>query len=309
MFCGGFQRGGARAALLLFGRQFMKGRVIALHHTTTPGVAMITIVVAGLILSGLGCSKDEISALPPATPADSTALEGWTLVWNDEFGGPSVDTTRWNYEVNGDGGGNKELQYYTASPSNSFLEQGCLVIQALKEGYGGKAYTSARLNTDQKGDWLYGRVDVRAKLPTGRGLWPAIWMLPTDWVYGGWPASGEIDIMELLGQEPGKVYGTVHFGSDPQHHLSSGGSYVLPGGKSFASDFHLFSLEWRADSILWFVDRVRFHEERNGPPFDKRFHLLLNVAVGGNWPGSPDGSTVFPQHMMVDYVRVYVKNP
>jgi len=255
-----------------------------------------------------GCKKDDgVSA--DASTADSTALTGWQLVWHDEFNGPTIDNTTWNFEVNGNGGGNNELQYYTAEPRNAFIEAGTLVIQALKENYSGKQYTSARLNTSGKKDWLYGRVDVRAKTPRGRGLWPAIWMLPTDWVYGGWPASGEIDIMELLGQEPGKVYGTIHWGQDPAHHLSSGGNLVLPNGASFAAGFHLFSLQWRADSLIWYVDGARFHAEGNGPPFDKRFHLLLNVAVGGNWPGSPDGTTIFPQVMQVDYVRVYKKAP
>jgi beta-glucanase (GH16 family) len=240
------------------------------------------------------------------TPADSTALAGWTLVWHDEFSGASVDPAKWTFEVNGDGGGNNELQYYTSLPTNAFLENGSLVIQALKEDYLGKAYTSARLNTTGKGDWLYGRVEIRARLPRGRGLWPALWMLPTDWVYGGWPKSGEIDIMELLGHEPAKVYCTVHW-EEQGVHLQSGSSLVLPGGQTFADAFHLFGLVWTADSLIWSVDGVRYHAERNGPPFDKRFHLVFNVAVGGKWPGNPDPTTTFPQHMMVDYVRVYSK--
>jgi len=254
----------------------------------------------------MGCKKDD-GVSPEANVADSTALAGWKLVWHDEFNGSVIDTSIWAFEVNGNGGGNNELQYYTAEPRNAFVENGTLVIQALKETYNGKQYTSARMNTTYKRDWLYGRADVRAKMPTGRGLWPAIWMLPTDWVYGGWPASGEIDIMELLGQEPSKIYGTVHWGQDAAHHLSSGGSYTLQNGASFANGYHTFTLEWSADSIQWSVDGIRYHDERNGPPFDKRFHLLLNVAVGGNWPGSPDASTTFPQLMQVDYVRVYSK--
>jgi beta-glucanase (GH16 family) len=255
-----------------------------------------------------GCKNDD-GVSSGASVGDSTALAGWTLAWHDEFDGPAIDPSTWTFEVNGDGGGNNELQYYTAEPRNAFIENGKLVIQALKETYNGKQYTSARMNTRLKRDWLYGRIDVRAKTPTGRGLWPAIWMLPSDWAYGGWPASGEIDIMELLGQEPGKVYGTIHWGVDPAHHLSSGGFYALPNGASFANGFHTFTLEWSADSLKWYVDGTRFHSEGNGSPFDKRFHLLLNVAVGGNWPGSPDVTTVFPQVMQVDYVRVYTKAP
>jgi beta-glucanase (GH16 family) len=266
---------------------------------------LLLVVVA---FAGEGCKKESPLAVE-AVPTDSTAIAGWNLIWHDEFNGPTIDPAKWNFEVNGDGGGNNELQYYTAEPSNAFIEQGWLVIQALKGNYLGKAYTSARLNTNAKGDWKYGRVDVRARLPRGRGLWPAIWMLPTDWVYGGWPASGEIDIMELLGHEPTRVYGTIHWGQDAAHHLSSGGNYVLPGGANFYDAFHLFSLEWRADSLFWSVDGVRYHTEGNGPPFDQRFHLVLNVAVGGNWPGNPDATTTFPQTMIVDYVRVYSPLP
>jgi beta-glucanase (GH16 family) len=263
-------------------------------------------VMLATALAGSGCKKED-GVSPDGSITDSTALNGWALVWHDEFNGPAIDTSIWTYEVNGDGGGNNELQYYTAEPRNAFIENGRLVIQALKENYLGKEYTSARMNTAGRRSWLYGRVDVRAKTPTGRGLWPAIWMLPTDWVYGGWPASGEIDIMEVLGNQPGKLYGTMHWGVDAAHHLSSGGTYTLPNNASFANGFHTFSVEWSADSLLWFVDGIRYHGEKMGPPFDKRFHLILNVAVGGNWPGNPDASTVFPQTMQVEFVRVYRK--
>jgi beta-glucanase (GH16 family) len=283
----------------------------ALLHIDPRGKGMnrmmsTTITLFGVIVSLLvGCKKDDNPAAPVAS-ADSTALTGWTLLWHDEFNVSTIDPATWNFEVNGDGGGNNELQYYTREARNAFVEDGTLVIQALKEEYLGKHYTSARMTTAHKKDWLYGRVDVRAKLPRGKGLWPAIWMMPTDGFYGGWPASGEIDIMELLGQEPGKVYGTVHWQENGQH-LSSGSSYVLPGGRRFSDDFHLFTLEWSVDSLKWYVDGTKYHVEHNGPPFDKRFFLILNVAVGGNWPGSPDATTVFPQYMQVDYVRVYSK--
>jgi beta-glucanase (GH16 family) len=254
------------------------------------------------------CKKDDqgVAAAPPA-PADTIAvLPGWQLVWHDEFNGPSIDQTKWNFEVNGDGGGNSELQYYTARASNAYIDNGQLVIEALQENYLGKSFTSARMNSNQKGDWTYGRFEARAKLPYGQGLWPAIWMLPTDWVYGGWPASGEIDIMELLGQETTKIYGTIHYGSSPATHQQAGGSFVLSSG-SFAGTFHLFAVEWDTVGFRWFVDGTKYFETAHGSPFDKRFHLMLNVAVGGNWPGSPDASTIFPQKMFVDYVRVYRK--
>jgi beta-glucanase (GH16 family) len=267
---------------------------------------MFTLFV--LIVSLTGCTKTEGSVDVVPVPTDSVGtLPGWTLVWHDEFEGSAVDTSKWSYEVNGNGGGNNELQYYTARSQNSFVTNGVLVIQALQESYLGKSYTSARMRTVNKGDWKYGRFDARAMLPSGRGLWPAIWMLPTDWVYGGWPMSGEIDIMELLGDNPQKVYGTIHFGSSVQAHQSSGGSYVLTSPAGFNTAFHVFTMEWDSAGMRWYVDGVRYFTTAHGAPFDQRFHILLNVAVGGIWPGNPDATTVFPQAMQVDYVRVYRK--
>jgi beta-glucanase (GH16 family) len=231
---------------------------------------------------------------------------GYTLVWHDEFSDSTLDKTKWNYEINGGGGGNNELQYYTDSPKNCYVKSGNLVICALKENYLGKEYTSARLNSNAKGDWKYGRFEVRAKLPYGQGMWPAIWLLPTDWVYGGWPASGEIDIMELLGQEKNRIYGTMHFGSSFENHLSKGGSYKLTSG-DFSSTYHKFQLEWDSVYVKWYVDDVLYYTASTIKPFDQRFHFILNVAVGGNWPGPPDATTMFPQRMAVDYVRVYAK--
>lgn len=250
-----------------------------------------------------GCKKEE-----PIAPKDSTnEIPGYTLVWNDEFNTPAIDYTKWSYEVNGNGGGNNELQYYTDLPENSYIEDSALVIQALKKNYEGKEYTSARMRTLGKGDWTYGRYEIKAKLPYGQGLWPAIWMLPSDWEYGGWPTSGEIDIMEELGHEPYKVYGTIHYGPAYPNNQHSGGSYSLPSG-TFFENYHVFALEWDSTGMRWFVDGIKYHTEYHGKPFDKRFHMLLNVAVGGNWPGDPDATTKFPQKMYVDYVRVYKKN-
>lgn len=261
-----------------------------------------------LMLSFDGCTSEGGGPGPDLTSPDSTAVTGgWKLVWHDEFAGTAVDTSKWSYEVNGDGGGNNELQYYTARAQNSFVTNGVLVIQALQESYLGKSYTSARMRTAHRGDWRYGRFDIKAMLPSGKGLWPAIWMLPTDWVYGGWPASGEMDIMELLGDNPRKVYGTIHFGSSVQTHQSTGSSYTLPSPQRFDTSFHIFSMEWDSAGMRWSVDGARYFTAAHGGPFDQRFHLLLNVAVGGNWPGNPDGTTSFPQTMQVDYVRVYTK--
>ncbi|TSA22756.1 glycoside hydrolase family 16 protein [bacterium] len=267
-------------------------------------LVLTLVVLVATIDTGRGSKKagEEIAA---AAPTDSIPqLPGWKLVWNDEFSGTSVDLTKWEYEVNGQGGGNNELQYYTANPSNSFVQDGELTIRAQKEAYLGKQYTSARMRTRNKGDWKYGRVEVRAKVPYGRGMWPAIWMLPTDREYGGWPMSGEIDIMECLGQDPWTIYGTIHFGQSVAAHQQMGGKYIR-SGESFAVDFHVYTIEWDSTSIRWSVDGAQYFTAVKSSPFDKRFHLLLNVAVGGNWPGSPDEFTTFPQTMMVDYVRVY----
>ncbi len=240
----------------------------------------------------------------------------WKLVWADEFEGAGIDPARWEHEVNARGGGNHELQYYTDRSENSFVENGCLVIRALREKYTGpdgtRAYTSARLRTRERGDWLYGKFEIRAKLPSGQGLWPAIWMLPTDWVYGKWAASGEIDIMELLGHEPNKVYGTLHYGGESPDNVHTGSTFTLPAG-DFTQEFHVFGLEWEPEEIRWYVDHVLYAAQTRWrssggaypAPFDRRFHLLLNVAVGGDFPRNPDETTEFPQQMEIDYVRVY----
>jgi beta-glucanase (GH16 family) len=260
--------------------------------------------------SGTGNGNDDTDPVPD--------LPGWDLVWHDEFEGDGIDMSKWEHEVNAWGGGNNELQYYTNRPENSYISDGKLVIKALDETFTGpegtREYTSARLRTMEKGDWKYGRFEIRARLPFGQGIWPAIWMLPTDWAYGGWAASGEIDIMELLGQEPHKVHGTLHYGGEWPDNVHTGTSYTLKNG-DFSQDFHLFALEWDTTEIRWFVDSLHYQTQTqwhsdNAPypaPFDKRFHILLNVAVGGNWPGDPDETTGFPQTMEVDYVRVYKK--
>ncbi|MBY0436531.1 MAG: glycoside hydrolase family 16 protein [Cyclobacteriaceae bacterium] len=239
------------------------------------------------------------------------------LVWSDEFdtqGQP--DSTRWNYDL-GDGcpnvcgWGNNELEYYTSDPKNVRVEGGTLVIEAHKEERGGKPYTSTRIVSKLKGDWLYGRIEVSAKLPRGKGTWPAIWMLSTDWKYGGWPASGEIDIMEHVGFDPGIVHGTIH--TEAYNH----GKGTQKEGKITVPDcmdqFHLYAINWNEDKIDFFVDDKLYHtvtrdpkEDFKGWPFDQRFHLIMNVAVGGNWGGMQGvDESIWPQRMEVDYVRVY----
>lgn len=241
-------------------------------------------------------------------------LPGYQFVWSDEFDGVEIDYSKWTHEV-GDHWYNNEIQSYTARPYNSVVENGNLVIIAREEQYGPNYYTSARLRSLSKADFRYGRMAARIKLPTGKGIWPAFWMLPTYQVYGGWPDSGEIDIMEAINQTD-RIYGTIHF-SDPNHERdSSGGSYYA-GGLNFADDFHVYAVEWEPDEIRWFVDDVMFFSETEWSsggnpypaPFDEHFHFLLNVAIGGDWAGPPDDTTVFPQKMLVDWVRVYQKTP
>lgn len=231
------------------------------------------------------------------------------LVWSDEFdytGVPSPES--WNYDLGGGGWGNNELQNYTNHPDNSRVQDGKLIIQAIKEdGY----WTSARLVTKNKVDFLYGRMEVRAKIPTGIGTWPAIWMLPKDWKYGDWPASGEIDVMEHVGYEPGVIHATVH--TEAYNHAIGtqvGTSVTVP---DFAAAFHDYTIEWTADKVDVYVDDQKyftFNNDQTGNsatwPFDKRFHLILNIAIGGNWGGKLGiDSTLNAATMEIDYVRIY----
>jgi beta-glucanase (GH16 family) len=247
-------------------------------------------------------------------PATAFAVV-WQLFWSDEFSGSAVDTDAWTFEI-GDGcpnlcnWGNDELQYYRAQ--NATVAGGLLTIQAKAEFFNGYAYTSARMHTRAIGGWRYGRIEIRAKLPAGRGLWPALWMMPTDDVYGTWAASGEIDIMEMRGQEPSRVIGVIHYGGEWPANVSAEGAYVLQGA-TFADDFHVFALEWEEGRMRWYVDDVLFATRTTWwssggafpAPFDQRFHVIMNLAVGGSFPGPPDGTTVFPASLVVDYVRVY----
>lgn len=236
------------------------------------------------------------------------------LVWNDEFNYSGLpDSTKWVYDTEGNawGWGNKEAQYYTSQrKENAWVENGLLYITARHENYKDHNFTSARLVTRNKGDWLYGRVEVRAMLPTGRGTWPAIWMLSTDWEYGGWPESGEIDIMENVGYNPDSVFAAVHtltYNHKKGTHKIAG--IALP---DCDKEFHVYAMEWDLQVINIYVDEkliFSFSNEGTGYkewPFDKKFHLLLNVAVGGTWGGAQGIDTaIFPQAMKVDYVRVY----
>jgi beta-glucanase (GH16 family) len=237
---------------------------------------------------------------------------GMNLAWSDEFSGKTLNASNWTYETGGSGWGNNELEYYTNNTKNTFLTGGYLVIEARNETVGTNNYTSARLISKDKKTFTYGRIDIRAKLPKGQGLWPALWMLGNNISQSGfgWPACGEIDIMELLGQNPQMVYGTAHWGIAGQASIHHGGNYTLSPG-DFSSSFNVFSLQWDASKLTFLVNDISYYTVNKADvvggsyPFDKPFFFVLNVAVGGNWPGNPNSSTTFPQRMIVDYVRVF----
>jgi len=259
----------------------------------------------------------------PATPPTSD----WTMVWSDEFSGPNgspIDRTKWIAETGGKGWGNHELEYYTDHSENASLQDGNLVIRALQEKYIGpdgveRNYTSARLKTFGKFSQTYGRFEARIKIPDGQGIWPAFWMLGDDIDRVGWPVCGEIDIMENIGKEPAIIHGSIHgpgyigtTGLEAPYTLSGPLSGPLSGQRRFADDFHIFAIEWDPESVSFYVDKDVYVRRTRGDlkpgwkwVFDKPFFLILNLAVGGDWPGSPDSTTVFPQSMLVDYVRVY----
>lgn len=236
------------------------------------------------------------------------SAQSYTLVWSDEFLGTSLNTNNWTRETGGGGWGNNELQYYRDGENNSYIEDGKLVIEAKKENYGNREYTSARLKTQGKKFFTYGKIEARMKLPYGQGIWPAFWMLGESISSLGWPACGEIDIMEMIGGagRENVVHGTLHW--EENGHASYGGSYILNNG-IFAHDYHIFTIEWTPTFIKWFVDGSQYHVTDITPAglseFQEDHFIIFNVAVGGNWPGSPNASTVFPQKMYVDYVRVY----
>jgi beta-glucanase (GH16 family) len=269
--------------------------------------ALLTVVA---LASWLG------SAQPAAAQCDG--LPGCVMVWEDNFDGTEVDLTKWTFQL-GDGSevglpggwGNNELQYYQAE--NATVAGGLLTITAKEESVGGLDYTSARMRSLGKGDWTFGRMEMRAKMPIGQGFWPAFWMLSSDTsIYGPWAASGEIDIVEYIGSEPDKIFGTIHYGASFPGNIFTGNDYFLPSG-TFNDDFHVFAIEWEFGEIRWYVDGTLYATQTDwfstgGPypaPFDVDFHLLLNMAVGGNLPGPPDGTSVFPQEFVIDYVRVY----
>jgi beta-glucanase (GH16 family) len=266
-----------------------------------------------LVLLFSNCSSQ---ANEPDTKTDSTTIPGYELVWSDEFNYTGLpDPKKWGYDVGGSGWGNQELQYYTDYRSeNARVENGKLIIQARMENFQGSSFTSARLVTTNRGDWTYGRIEVRAKLPYGKGTWPAIWMLPTTWNLGdgSWPDNGEIDIMEHVGYDPGIIHASTHCNK-----------YVFTKGNQKTATvniadcmttFHNYIMEWAKDDIKVYVDdKLYFTSYNEGIswqywPFFKDFHLLLNIAIGGTWGGAQGiDASIFPQKMEVEYVRVYKK--
>lgn len=239
------------------------------------------------------------------------AYDLWKIKWADEFNGESVDTDTWTFELGNGcdrglcGWGNNELQQYTDSPENVRIEDGRLVIEAKQEGT--TSYSSTRMITQDKQELRFGRIDIRAKLPKGQGIWPAIWMLGANIDDVGWPACGEIDIMELLGHEPNKVHGTAHW--DQGGHTFQGGDTSKPTG-DFNQEFHVFSIIWDETTIRWLIDDEQYYIQSISAPskselVNNNFFFIFNVAVGGLWPGNPDATTKFPQRMIVDYIRVF----
>lgn len=273
----------------------------------------VSLVLMFLSTFTLGCdSKNSVTEVQNKS-TDSLNIDGYKLVWNDEFdvaGKP--DDTKWGYDIGGNGWGNNELQYYTEDSVNVRVNNGNLEIEVHYYPNLDINYTSARLVTKNKGDWKYGRIEVRAKIPAGLGSWPAIWMLPTDWEYGGWPASGEIDIMEHVGYDQNNIHGSVH--TESYNHkigTQKSNQIVIP---SASTEFHTYAVEWEAEKIDFFVDEQKYfsfaneHKSYAEWPFDKRFHLILNIAFGGNWGGAQGiDNSIFPIQMDVDYVRVYEK--
>jgi beta-glucanase (GH16 family) len=274
-----------------------------------------TLILATTAIFPSGCGGAGATS-PPAV------AKGYTLVWSDEFNGADgsqPDAAKWTYDVGGNGWGNDELEYYTSRPQNAQIRGGNLVITAQQEAYTGtdgvmRNYTSARLKTQGLFTQAYGRFEARIKIPAGQGMWPAFWMLGGDITTVNWPKCGEIDIMENIGKEPGTVHGSLHGPSTVSLTSDLTAPFSLPVGQNFADDFHLYAVEWEPGTIRFYVDTNLYatFTSQQWPAggtwtFDHPFFIVLNVAVGGIWPGFPDKSTVFPQTMLVDYVRVYSK--
>jgi beta-glucanase (GH16 family) len=252
------------------------------------------------------------SNIPAGLPSPTAEWQraGWQLVWHDEFDGATLDRANWNFDLGGGGWGNQEAEAYTDRPENIRVQDGRLVIKARREAIpiDGYVYSSARIKTEGLHAWQYGRIEARIKLPKGQGLWPAFWIMGDDIEQKGWPACGAVDIMELIGSQPDLIYAHIH---GPGYSGSSGiGTGLAVGPETLQDDFHVYAIEWDQDGVRWyFDDQLYFTITPQDVPghwvFDHPFFIVLNLAVGGSWPGYPDSSTNFPQDLLVDYVRVY----
>lgn len=271
------------------------------RHRTCPGAVVV-------LLAGLGLT-------PIATPSAAAADPVGEVVWSDDFDGDRLDYSKWEVEVNAFGGGNHELQLYTDRPRNVRVEGGCLVLEAHREraSIAGteRDFSSGRIRSKHRGDWKYGRFEIRARVPAGQGLWPAAWMLPTHERHGGWAASGEIDILEFKGQERDAIWGTLHYGGAWPRNRHTGERRVIEG-VDLTADFHTYGVEWEERRIRWLYDGEVWQTQEKWDseaapfpaPFDEEFHLVLNLAVGGGFVGDPAADTPFPARFLVDWVRV-----
>ncbi len=263
-------------------------------------IIMLTLIVGIAAYSLWSFSKK--AAIP--------VREGWTLSWHDEFDTKKIDSEIWTFDLGAGGWGNGEAEYYTNRPENARIEKGMLVIEARQEKYEGSYYTSARLKTQDLQEVLYGRVEARIKVPSGLGLWPAFWMLGSDFDGTNWPDCGEIDIMEHIGKEPDLILGTLH---GPGYSGALGKSQWNRQNYNIADEFHTYAIEWEADQIRWYYDDIEYFKVNrtdlndNKWVFDKPFFVILNLALGGTLPGPIGLDTEFPAQMYVDYVRVYQK--
>ncbi len=297
------------------------GSIPAMEISTRTAIALLTL--AGIGASGL-LLLPTLRAIPvrQLSPSSQSAAAQWKLVWSDEFDGPAgsrPDPSKWNFEIGGNGWGNHELEYYTDRLENSRVEHGNLVIEARREDYAGKdgvtrQFTSARLTTRGTFSQAYGRFTARIKLPHGQGMWPAFWLMGDTLSTIHWPDCGEIDIVENIGKEPASVHGSLH-GPGYSGALGFTSTYKLPGGPHFSDEFHEFSIEWEPNTVRFYTDQYLYAtfvpaQLPSGKKwvFDHPFYIILNLAVGGDWPGAPDRATQFPQQMLVDYVRVYTQD-
>lgn len=279
---------------------------------TTSSRRFLLLALLVIILNSMSVVTAQEQPTPtPTLEPESTPIavpEGWNLVWHDEFDGDSIDDANWTYDLGGHGWGNGESQYYTDRPENARLEDGMLVIEARQERYMGSYYTSARLKSQGLQEFQYGRIEARLKVPAGRGLWPAFWMLGSNFEEVGWPDCGEIDIMEYIGREPDLILGTMH---GPGYSGALGLSHWNRQDYDIADDFHTYAVEWDEDQITWYYDGEEYGTYARSDVgerewvFDQPFFIILNLAIGGTLPGPVGLDTIFPAQYFVDYLRVF----